>query len=295
MIIPPFRGVRLFELRDRIVLLPVYAYREIVGLGRFKADQVGPQAGSDTYPLFNAIMGDKEIWVVVQWRRFDDGREEAINIEYLDPEATEVEARKAYDRMNEFLKMSKAELEGLAGCFEASDEDLDYIESRFQEIPEPPNSKAIDDYDLYQARLKALAGIHPNTTRLLTEALLAKDANKRQALEKKAVQAYFADLAQIMDEEMVTEWQKSNPLNTEWLLEFVRMYQEPGKDLDPVNHELALNWIRRGYNLLTEEELSDQILKATGQRVMPGTIKKRRERLGLTTKRLPGPRPKSEQ
>ena len=140
-----------------------------------------------------------------------------------------------------------------------------------------------------------MAGIHPNTTRLLTEALLTDDATERAALEKKAVQAYFADLAQIMPEEMVVKWQKSNPLNTEWLLEFARIYQEPGKELDPINHELALNWIRRGYNLLTEEELSDAILIATQQRVTPATIKKRRERLGLTTKRKPGPRPNSEQ
>jgi hypothetical protein len=73
------------------------------------------------------------------------------------------------------------------------------------------------------------------------------------------------------------------------------MYQEPGKALDPINHELALNWIRRGYNLLTEEELSDAILVMTGQRLTPGAIKKRRERLGLTTKRLPGPRGNPEQ
>jgi hypothetical protein len=295
MIIPPFAGVRLVAFQDRLELVATYCYREIVGLGRFKADKVGFQSGEDMHPMFNAIMEDKEIWVVVQWRRFDDGHEKAINIQYLDPDATEAEARKAFDKLNEFLNMSKKELEDLSQCFEASDEDLDYIENRFAKIPEPPAPQATEDYDVYQARLKALAGVHPNTTRLLTEALLADDAKVREALEKKAVQAYFADLAQTMPEEMVVKWQKSNPVNTEWLLEFARMYQEPGKALDPINHELALNWIRRGYNLLTEEELSDAILVMTGQRLTPGTIKKRRERLGLTTKRLPGPRPNSEQ
>jgi len=39
---------------------------------------------------------------------------------------------------------------------------------------------------------------------------------------------------------------------------------------------------------LTQNELSDAILVMTGQRLMPGTLKKRRERLGLTTKRKPG-------
>lgn len=84
----------------------------------------------------------------------------------------------------------------------------------------PPALQATKDYDVYQARLKALAGVHLNTTRLLTEALLAEDATVRAALEKKAVQAYFADLAEKRPEEMVVEWQKSNPLNTEGLLEF---------------------------------------------------------------------------
>jgi transposase len=65
--------------------------------------------------------------------------------------------------------------------------------------------------------------------------------------------------------------------------------------LDPINQELALHWLRRGYNLMTEKELSDAILKATGQRLMPDTLKKRRGRLGLSTKRPPGPRPNSEQ
>jgi hypothetical protein len=48
------------------------------------------------------------------------------------------------------------------------------------------------------------------------------------------------------------------------------------------------------YNLLTAEKLSDAILVMTGQRLTPDTLKKRRERLGLTTKRKPGPRTKLE-
>jgi len=78
------------------------------------------------------------------------------------------------------------------------------------------------------------------------------------------------------------------------MCEFARVFAEPKLEIDPIKHELAFNWLRRKYNLLTAEELSDAILLATLQRVMPDTLKKRRERLGLTTKRKPGPKPNSE-
>ena len=115
MLVPPFAGVTLVEYRDHIELTPVYWYREIVGLGRYKASEVGPQPGDDLHPFFNAVMGDKEIWGVVSWRRFEDGTEEPINFQYLDPEATEEEARSAYVDAVRFLELGKAELEEIRG------------------------------------------------------------------------------------------------------------------------------------------------------------------------------------
>jgi hypothetical protein len=93
---------------------------------------------------------------------------------------------------------------------------------------------------------------------------------------------------------LLMDWLRNNPVNSKWLREFVRNIEEPERQLDPINHELAMHWLRRGYNLMTENELSDAILIATGQRVMPNTLKKKRARLGLTA-RQPGPRPNSEQ
>ena len=90
-------------------------------------------------------------------------------------------------------------------------------------------------------------------------------------------------------------WQRSNPVGTEWMREFGRVLEEPERRIDEINYELAFNWLRLKYNLLTAEELSDAIRERTGQRLMPGTLKKRRERLGLTTDRKPGPRPNPEQ
>jgi hypothetical protein len=295
MIVPPFAGVRLVEYRDRIALTPLYWCREFVGMGRFKANEVGFQSGEDMFPLYNAIMGDNEIRVIVSWQRYEDGREEVGLASCLDPEATEAEARKVFARSIRFLRMSKEKLEVLEGCFKATEEDHAYIESRFPNVKAAPDPKSTDEYDLYQARLKVLAGMQPNTVGLLKQADVTKDPQKREKIEREAVEAYFADMATYWPENVLKDWLRSNPAGSKWLGEFASMMQKPERELDPVDLELVLNWLRRGYNLLTESELSDAILTGTGQRLKPGTIKKRRVRLGLTTKRQPGPRPKSEQ
>jgi len=129
---------------------------------------------------------------------------------------------------------------------------------------------------------------------MIQRAEATEDPNKRIRIEREAVQAFFAELAHHWTEDLILDWQKNNPVGSQWICEFARVAQQPKCELDPINHELVLNWIHRGYNLLTEGELSDIIQKSTGQRLKPGSLKKRRERLGLTTKRPPGPRPKSE-
>jgi hypothetical protein len=294
MIIPPFAGVVLVEYEDRISLTPIYWYREFVGLGRFQADRVGPQPGDDMHPMFHAIMGDKEIWVIASWRRYEDGREEAMLLQYLDPEATRASARKAFRRMVGFLNMSEKELRGLAWLTKNYEEDLAYIANRFPDVKHV-DPKSTEDWELYQARLKVLAGMQPKTVELLKQAGAAKDPQQREKLKREVVSAYFAEVAQSWTAEQLLEWQRGNPVGAEWMCEFARVLNEPERELDPVNHELVLNWLHRGYNLMTEKELSDAILKATGQYVKPNTLKKKRSKqLGLTA-RPPGPRPKSEQ
>jgi len=102
-------------------------------------------------------------------------------------------------------------------------------------------------------------------------------------------------MAHYWNSNAVKDWQRTNPIATEWIKEFARVFQKQRKELDPVDHDIVLNWLRRGYNLLTAEELSEAVFKATGKYMTPEAIKKRRERLELTTKRPPGPRPNSEQ
>lgn len=293
MIVPPVKYVRLIATRDHLELAAVYAYREIVGLGRIPANKLPPRPDAGMFSWFFELIANTQIWVVVVWRRYEDGQEETRTVEYFDPETSEAEARGALDARSNWLNRSKLDLLGLCECFEAKEDDLAYIANRFPDIPDgPPDPKSIDEYDLYQARLKVLAGLQPRTVALMEQAFATEDPRKREKIEKEAVQAYFAELAHYWTEDLVLQWQRSNPVGTEWLCEFARTFQEPKRELDPVNHELALNWLRRKYQLLSAEELSDAILIATGQRLTPTAIKKRRERLGLTTKRPPGPPPK---
>jgi len=78
------------------------------------------------------------------------------------------------------------------------------------------------------------------------------------------------------------------------MCEFGSVMHQPRRTIDPINHELALNWLRQHYNLLTAKELSVSIFKRIRRWLTPEALKRRRERLGLTTKRPPGPPPKSD-
>jgi hypothetical protein len=110
---PPFTGVTLVEYRDRFEFTPIYWVREFVGLDRFKAKKIEPQPGEPLHELYSAVMGEHEIWVVARWNQYEDGREEAMSLECLDPEATEAEARKAYDDMVRFQALEVEPLVGI--------------------------------------------------------------------------------------------------------------------------------------------------------------------------------------
>jgi hypothetical protein len=280
-----------------MALVPVCAYREFFGFGKIKARDVSLEGEKGLLAMMlSNCSKDEEVWAVMSWKRFEDGHEEEGLMNLLFAGATEKDARKAMARMIRFHRMSKDELVELSECFEAKKEDLAYIENRFPDFQAPvAGPGAMEANDLYQARLKVLAGLQPKTVNLIRQADAADEPERRRKLEREAVDAYFAELAPDWTEDQVLAWQRNNPVGTEWMCEFARVIQEPERRVDPVNYELAFNWLRRKYNLLTAEELSDMILIATGQRLMPGTLKKRRERMGLMTDRDPGPRPKSEQ
>jgi hypothetical protein len=273
------------------------AYREFFAYAKIKAREVTVEGENGQKESFWPDCGeDEEVWVVTHWIRFEDGTQEAGSTRCLREPATEKDAKRAMQDMINFNNLTKEELQDLSKCFAATEDDLDYIENRYPNYQSPPaDPNDYEAHDVYQARLKALAGLHPKTVELIRKADETKESVKRQQLERIAVQAYFAELAHHWDEDEVRAWQRNNPLGTEWMLEFTHVFEEARREIDPIKYELAFNWLRRKYNLLTAEELSDSILKSTLQRIMPGTLKKIRERLGMTTKRKPGPKPNSEQ
>ncbi len=279
-----------------MALTPVPAYREFFTYGKVRASDVIVVSGDGkTEPFWDNCAEGEEAWMVAQRIRYEDGHEEEGTCCYLRAPATEKEAREAMQRMINFYSKSKEEMLAVMALYKNTEDDLAFIENRYPNYQLPPTGPgATDEHDLYQARLKVLAGLHPKTVELIRQADVVKDPEQKQKLGREAVQAYWAELAHYWSEEELLAWQRSNPIGTEWMRELVQVRDKPRRAIDPINYELAFNWLRRKYNLLTETELSDSIWLATLQRLMPGVLKKRRERLGLTTKRPPGPRPNSE-
>ncbi len=167
--IPPFIGVRLIECRDHITLTSVPSFREFFAYGKVKASEaVIELEDGKSEPFWDNCTPHEEAWAVVQWIRFEDGHEEKGSIHYLRWPKTEDDARKAMQDMSDFYSMSKAELLGLTKCFRAIEDDYTYIEGRYPNYQSPPSDpRAIDEYDVYQARLKVLAGLHPKTVELI--------------------------------------------------------------------------------------------------------------------------------
>lgn len=251
--IPPYKGVRMVEYRDRIALRPIEWKREFVGLCKINAKDSDFEPWDGMNPSIVAVLEKSDVWIILQWERFENGREEVVSIQYL-AEVAEEEVREKFNRFVSFLTMTKEDLLELDKCFEVQEEDRNYIPERFPEMP--PDPSFTDEYDLYLARLKVLAGMQPKTVALIEEAYATDDPAQRANSEFEAVSAYYAEMAHYWKSEAVKAWQRSNPIGTEWIKEFARVFQKPRKELNAIDHEIVLNWLRRGYNFLTAEELS---------------------------------------
>jgi hypothetical protein len=287
--IPPFSGVRLVECRDHIQLAPVPAVRVFYGYGKIKASEATCESeDGKTEPTFDFLDPNEEMWAVVQWFRYEDGHEEKGDFRYLRSPATEEDARKRMREMESSDNMTRQEMLDLTQCYQATKDDFQYIDDKKPNYQSPPDPNSTDEYDVYHARLKVLAGLQPKTVELIKIANATKDPAKREIVEREAVQSYFAELAHYWTEAEVLAWQRSNPVGTGWMCEFGSVMHQPRKTIDQINHELALNWLRRNYNLMTAEALSLSIFKRILKWLSADAIKKRRERLGLTTKRKPG-------
>jgi hypothetical protein len=294
--IPPFSGVRLVECWDHFELVFVPEMKILYGYGKVKANKaITDPADPKSEPMssiWDDLPPDTEIWCAMRWYEFQDGHKEYTNCSFIRPECTEDEVKERIERIKGLYDMTAKDARMLLQCYEAKTEDYDFVDAAWPNYQTEPDPKDTDDYDVYHARLKVLSELSPKTIELLEIAEAIKDEVKRKYIEREMVQSYFAELAHYFIEDEILAWQRNNPVGTGWMCEFAEVMGKPRRTISPVNYELALNWLRAKYNLMTEKELSLSIFQKLLIWLTPGAIKKRRERLGLTSKRPTGPPPK---
>lgn len=282
MRIPKVIGVELVEWKGGFGFTPVIApgteiYRAM-SLGRMKVDKLG----TDVPGIVKRFFGGSKCYVIVFWYAFakDDDLMYDFHV-VLRPETPAAEAwHKFYSDAEFWLDEGKVkELEKL-------------IEPSIKPMAFPKGDTNLED--LYKARLKVLAPISPRTVEIFSQSINVSDPAERDRLQREAVQAYFADTVKTWSNENFKDWQKSNPLDKKWVPETANSMKTPVTVLDPVDFELALNWIKRGYNDMKPDELAEIIYQVTGKRLTPVAIRKRHYRkLGLMTNRKPGAKPKT--
>jgi len=299
--IPPFSGVRLVECQEHFQLVPVPAVKVMYGYGKIKASQATVnRADPKSEPIWDDLGPDADVWAVMQWYQFEDGHKIEGDLCFMRPQYSEAEVKRRMEEMERTASHTREQLLGILKCFEATEEDRQFVEDNYPNYQTEPDPTRTDEYDVYHARLKVMGELQPKTVELIKIANATKNSVKRQYVEREAVQSYYAELAHYFTEDEVLAWQRSNPVGTGWMCEFAEVMRNPRKQLDPINHELALNWLRQKYNQLTSQELQDSVFRRVWKWLAPSFkmtadfIKKRRQMLGLTSKRPSGPRPKSD-
>jgi hypothetical protein len=154
--IPPYFGVRLIECRDHFQLVPVPAVRVMYGYGKIKSSQATLDPDDPaSEPIWDNLAPDEEVWAVMQWYQFEDGRQVQGNICFLRPECTKQQVRKRMEEMERFGNLTREELLRMTQLFEAKEDDYQYIDDtkpNYQSPPDDPN--ATDEKDVYDARSK---------------------------------------------------------------------------------------------------------------------------------------------
>ncbi|HXA45888.1 MAG TPA: hypothetical protein VNZ25_10305, partial [Candidatus Angelobacter sp.] len=104
--IPPYSGVRLIECRDHFQLVPVPDVRVVYGYGKIKASdaKMDPDDPEST-PIWDHLAANEEIWIVMQWFQYVDGKLIPGDCCYLKPECTEEQVQKRMREMEEFSNL----------------------------------------------------------------------------------------------------------------------------------------------------------------------------------------------
>ena len=292
--IPPFRGVRLIEYRDRLQLVPIPDVHDVYGYGKIKSSEATiDRDDPNSEPIWDDLAPDDEVWAVIQSFVFTDGYRTEGNICFLRPEYSEDDVKKRMERMQDDCALTREKALMMLKLYESSKEDRDFVEDNFPNYQSQPDPKNTDEHDLYKARLKVMAELSPKTVELLKITDATADPEKRRYVEREAVQCYYAELAYYLTEDEIHAWQRTNTVGTDWMSELGAVRDKTRRTISPVNHELALNWLRAKYDYQTPHQISVSVFKKILIWITPGAIKRRRERLGLTTKLPTGPPPKS--
>jgi hypothetical protein len=210
--IPPFSGVRLVECRDHFQLVPVPEVRTVFGYGKIKAGEfrIDPD-DPNSEQFWDDLAPDDEVWAVMQWYVYEDGHQEPGNINYLRPECTEDRVKKSMERMERMHNHTREDMLALLQCYDAKQEDHDYVEDNYPNYQTEPDPSATAEYDVYHARLKVMEELQPKTVALIKIANGTKDPEKRKIAEREAVQSFVAELVHYFTKEEIDAWQRSNP------------------------------------------------------------------------------------
>ncbi len=203
----------------------------------------------DAEPFWDDLGPDDEVWAVMEWFGFDDGHRRARHIFVTCGQKSPKRSPATHGEMEGFTTEPEKDSLDLLQCFDYTEDDL-RISSKmnypnYQSEPDPSDT---DNYDVYHARLKVMEELQPKTVALLKIANGIKDPEKRKIAEREAVRSYFAELAHYFTREeidgLATQQSPRHFLDAR----IGQCFDQPRRTLDPVNHELALNWLREKYN-----------------------------------------------
>jgi hypothetical protein len=151
-----------------------------------------------------------------------------------------------------------------------------------------------NEQDLFKARLIVMREQYPDTLRAMDALPIARSADRPARIEA-LFRAYALDMVRLHKPENLGDILpfKSTPDDMSFILKIAKAYKAQSPR-DPVDVEIAARWFAAGYDKMSLAEYTNAINAKTGAKLKPDAMEKRRySKLGLMTKRPPGPAPKS--
>jgi hypothetical protein len=150
-----------------------------------------------------------------------------------------------------------------------------------------------DEQDLMQARLKVMREQHPDTFKAMDALEKAQPEDRPTAMEA-LFRAYTVDKVRLHKPAKLGDILpfNSTPDDMSFILEIAKAHRAQSPR-DSVDVEIAARWFAAGYDKMSLAEYTDAINAKTGAKLKPDAMEKRRyAKLGLMTKKPPGPPPK---